>query len=43
MQPHARVGVPLQHFNERPIASCKRLLEYVIKIAGWLVSVNKQN
>jgi hypothetical protein len=30
----------LKHFDERAIAPRKRLLEYVIKVAGWLVCVD---
>ena len=43
VQAHARVGMALEHFNERQIASRERLFEYVIEIAGRLVRVNEQN
>jgi hypothetical protein len=35
--------MPLEDLDKRLVASRKRLLEYVIKIAGWLMSVNDQN
>jgi hypothetical protein len=43
MQAHARVRMPLQHIDKRPVASRKRLLEYMIEIAGRLVSVNDED
>ena len=43
MQAHARVRVPLQYFDERQVAARKRLLEYVIEVAGRLVSVNDED
>jgi hypothetical protein len=29
-----------EDLDERPVAPCKRLLEYVIEVAGRLVSMN---
>ena len=43
VQAHARVRMPLKHLDERPVASRKRLLEYVIEVAGRLVSVNDED
>jgi hypothetical protein len=40
VQAHARVRMALEHFDERAIAPRKRLLEYVIKVAGRLVRVD---
>ena len=40
-QQKARVRMALKDFDERPIASRKRLLEYVIEIAGRLVRVDE--
>jgi hypothetical protein len=33
----------VEHFDKRAIATRKRLLEYVIEVAGRLVSVNEKN
>jgi hypothetical protein len=43
MQSHARIRMAFEHLDERPIAARKRLLEYVIEIAGWLMRVDEQN
>ena len=43
MQAHVGVRMALHNFDERPVASCKRLLEYVVEITGRLVSVDDED
>jgi hypothetical protein len=40
---HVYVGVPLEDFDERQIATGVGLLENVIKIANGLMRVDEQN
>jgi hypothetical protein len=32
-----------EHFDKRPVATRERLLEYVIEVAGRLMSVDDEN